>query len=130
MKTPMNVAIVDDEEEFHSIVKLNFRHELREDRVKLFNFLNGKEFLNFLEKEGEHIEIIILVSDINMPEMDGFTLCEIIRRDYPGIDIFMASAYDKEDYKERAKDIGVEDFLIKPVDFNKLKEIINKKLEE
>ena len=119
---PIHVAVVDDELEVHDLFRMKFRKDVKKGKMELVCFPGGKECLEFL-KTGQ-VEIIILLSDINMPEMDGYSLLQIIKKDFPQIHVFMASAYGSSDYIEKAEKLGAEKYFTKPVDFNLLREEI------
>jgi two-component system chemotaxis response regulator CheY len=73
----------------------------------------------------KHQEVVLILSDINMPGMSGIELLTHIREDFPTPPppvVMMITAYgDEENYKQ-AMDKGADDFLTKPLDFNLLKE--------
>jgi DNA-binding NtrC family response regulator len=69
-------------------------------------------------------EIILLVSDINMPGMSGLDLLTIVKARRPDLPVFMISAYGDADTVATALGRGADEFLTKPVDFPKLKENI------
>jgi CheY-like chemotaxis protein len=119
----MKILVVDDEQDIKTLFLQRFRREIREG---LFNFsfkYSGEEALEFL-KEHDHGAILIL-SDINMPGMSGLELLRRIRINSPKPPppvVMMITAYgDKENY-EQAMQLGADDFLNKPLDFNSLKE--------
>ena len=67
-------------------------------------------------------ELIVILSDINMPGMDGLTLLREIKTRWPGIPVMMLTAYGDEERRKRAFEYGASDFVTKPVDFDDLKE--------
>ena len=127
MPEVLNIAFVDDEEAMQTIVELRFKNEIKEGKVKIHYFLNGEECANYLRKESHKLSILLILSDINMPVMDGFTLLEIIKKNYPQIEVFMLSAYGTSEYFSKADQLGADDFFTKPVDFAKLKDKIFQK---
>ncbi len=129
MKT-LNIALVDDEKDFHEIFNIFLRPYISDDKVAVFNFLSAIDFLEYLETDSHQVRIIILLSDINMPDMDGISLCEIINEKYPHIETYIATAYGNDEYKSKAKEVGVKDFFTKPVNFKVIQELIEKKIEE
>jgi len=127
MEKIVNMALVDDEADVGVIYKTKLRKEIKSGALALFFFLSGQELLDFLAKNSSKIEIIILVSDIAMPNMDGLTLAERVKKEYPTIDLYISSAFDRDYYRERAQSLGVKGFLPKPVDFDLLKKLISEK---
>lgn len=83
---------------------------------------SGEEALVYLEKM-DH-EAILILSDINMPGMSGLTLLGKIKQMYrkPPPVVMMITAYGNAENQKAAKELGADDFLVKPIDFNTLKE--------
>jgi len=102
---------------------------LREETAKLFSHLfkktqtaeNGKEALDILEEE----DFDLLVSDINMPIMDGVTLCKEVHRTNPDQPIVITSAHDESKYLLELIDIGVDKFILKPLDMPKFLSVLS-----
>ena len=69
-------------------------------------------------------DIVLVLSDINMPGMTGLDLLKIIKSDYPELHVFMVTTYGDDENFNRAKSYGADEFITKPVDFNMLKEKI------
>ncbi len=66
-------------------------------------------------------ELIVILSDINMPSMDGLTLLGEVRKRFPDLPVMMITAYGDDERRRRADDLGASEFLTKPVDFDHLK---------
>ena len=118
----MKVLVVDDEQDMQTLFQQRFRKEIRDHKID-FAFANsGEEALAYL-KEHFH-EVVLILSDINMPGMSGFELLKRIKQNYrtPPPVVMMITAYgDAENYNQ-AISLGADDFLTKPIDFNQLKE--------
>lgn len=82
---------------------------------------NGQEALDLLAKNSD---FDLIISDINMPLMDGFELLKNSKEKYPDIPVIMASAYTDNERMNMAKELGAEDYLAKPINFPKLKEFL------
>ncbi|OUR98470.1 hypothetical protein A9Q84_03405 [Halobacteriovorax marinus] len=119
----LNIIAVDDEEDVAALYRVYFKKEVKKGIVKLTCVNSGEECLNFLSSEAGSDSHLILC-DINMPEMDGFQVLEQVRTKHSEIVVFMVSAYDSEEYLERATELGSKNYFTKPVDFIKLKEKI------
>jgi CheY-like chemotaxis protein len=65
--------------------------------------------------------LIVILSDINMPGMDGLQLLEAIKRRLPALPVMMVTAYEDDERRRRASDLGANEFITKPVDFHTLK---------
>ncbi|MFC0514201.1 response regulator [Mucilaginibacter angelicae] len=118
----MKILVVDDEADVQPLFLQRFRKEIKNGEVE-FNFaLSGEEALHFLEEH--HSQVILILSDINMPGMSGLELLRNIRHNYekPPPVVMMITAYgDDENYKQ-SMELGANDFLTKPLDFNNLKD--------
>jgi len=122
-KLTVQIMSVDDEEDIQEIYKYHFWEEEKKDEVRLFFSTSGKECLDFL-KSDTGANIILVLSDINMPGMNGLELLEKIRDNHPTVNVCMVSAYDTYDYVSMAEKKGALSFFSKPVDFDKLKGFI------
>jgi len=121
MSDVINIALVDDEVEVFKLFKMHFRKEIRSGIYNFYFFENGEECYEFLEKNKEEVEILLILSDVNMPIMDGLTLLNLVHIKYVDIKVFMITAYETEEMKEKASDLGAAGFLTKPLDFSELK---------
>ena len=66
-------------------------------------------------------ELIVMLSDINMPDMDGLALLREVKESRPDLPVIMVTAYGDEERRRRAKEFGAAFFITKPVDFDFLK---------
>ena len=118
----MKILVVDDEKDMETLFNQRFRKEIR-DHVMDFAFAySGEEALKYLNHH-EH-EIVLILSDINMPGMSGLELLQQIKRKYemPPPIVMMVTAYGDEENYNQAIRLGADDFLTKPLDFALLKE--------
>ncbi|AYQ30670.1 response regulator [Runella sp. SP2] len=118
----MKILVVDDEHDIKTLFEQRFRREIRSGELN-FNFAySGEEALAFL---GDHLsEVVLILSDINMPGMSGIELLKRIRSTHPSSPptIMMITAYNDEENYKQAKQFGADDFLNKPIDFTSLKQ--------
>jgi DNA-binding NtrC family response regulator len=128
-KFTIEIMSVDDEVDIQEIYNFHFEEEQKKNEVRLYYSSSGKECLNFLNTETGS-DIILVLSDINMPEMNGLELLDKIKSVHPNVHVCMVSAYDTYDYKNQAEQKGAASFFSKPVDFEKLKEFIFGELKE
>jgi len=121
----MKVLVVDDEQDIQTLFEQRFRKEIREKRVEFFFAFSGEEALVCMSRM-EH-EAVLILSDINMPGMNGFQLLEQLKKKYlkPPPVVMMITAYGDSENLRIAKELGADDFLTKPVDFNVLKQKLN-----
>ena len=121
-KLLMKILVVDDERDVQVLFEQRFRKEIKNREVELMFAFSGEDALVFMQKH-EH-EAVLILSDINMPGMSGLELLRHIKKKYekPPPIVMMITAYgDDQNYKQ-AMELGANDFLTKPVDFNVLKE--------
>ena len=117
----VRVLVVDDEPDVETLFRQQFRREVRDGRYTLDFALSGTAALDKLDGHtGE--QIILLVSDINMPGMSGLDLLPAIKKRRPDLPVFMISAYGDPDTVAIAISRGANKFLTKPVDFLTLKQ--------
>lgn len=119
----LRILVVDDEEDVELLFRQRFRKEVNEGKVNLHFASSGNSALKVLEDVSNQ-DIIIILSDINMPGMTGLELLEKIKSAYPSKKVMMISAYGNEQYMTEAQKKGADDFFTKPVDFKLLKEKI------
>jgi len=119
----MHVMVVDDEADIRLLFQQRFRRELRARRIALHFALSGEAALAYLEQQ-DSVSIVLLLSDINMPGMNGLELLQRIKARYGHIKVFMITAYNDEDNYRTAMRYGADDYLTKPLDFDALKQKI------
>lgn len=122
---PTKVLIVDDEPDVEVLMKQRFRRQLRENKFAFFFAHNGIEALDMLSKDPE---IRLVISDINMPEMDGLTLLKNINTKYPLVIPIIVSAYGDMNNIRAAMNLGAFDFVTKPINFEDLNVTVEKTL--
>lgn len=119
----IRLMIVDDEKDSLLLYKLMFRNEIQKGLVELFCYDSSEKALQAYKNEfSEPIDLIL--SDINMPNMDGFEFLKEIKKINNQQFIYMVSAYGDEMHINEAKSLGASDYISKPVNFPHLKELI------
>ena len=122
------IMVVDDEPDLESLIRQRFRRQIRDGQWDFIFAANGLEALSRLL---EHPDINIILSDINMPEMDGLTLlAKLNELKNPALKTVIVSAYGDMDNIRTAMNRGAFDFVTKPVDFNDLETTIKKTIHE
>ena len=119
----VKILVADDEADLEILIKQKFRKHIREQKYEFFFALNGREAF---EKLNEHADISVVLSDINMPEMDGLTLLGKITESNPLTKAVMVSAYGDMENIRTAMNRGAFDFVCKPIDFEDLEVTIEK----
>jgi CheY-like chemotaxis protein len=115
-----SILIVDDEPDIAELFRQRFRREVRQGQYVLHFADSGEDALRRLAEIRP--ELIVILSDINMPGMDGLELLREVRRLRPELPVLMVTAYGDDERKRRADELGAADFLTKPVDFDRLKQ--------
>jgi CheY-like chemotaxis protein len=115
-----SILIVDDEPDVADLFRQRFRREVRQGRYVLHFATSGEEGLRRVAEIGR--ELIVILSDINMPGMDGLTLLRKIKQRRPELPVVMVTAYGDDERMRTAEQFGAAAFLPKPVDFDRLKE--------
>jgi len=117
----VSILIIDDEPDVAELFRQRFRRETREGAYVLHFAFSAGEALDRLAGEIEP-ELIVILSDINMPGMDGMALLREIKVRRPELPVMMVTAYGDEERRRRAAELGAADFLTKPVDFEFLRQ--------
>lgn len=119
----MKILVVDDETDVKDLFLQKFRKEIKSGLITTLFAFSGDEALEILAHEVP-MDIILILSDINMPGMSGFELLKRVKERFPHLKVLMVSAYGDADNMNRATDIGADGFVSKPVDFELLKQTI------
>ena len=116
-----NLVAVDDEKDVKVLFDHFFYDEVKSGKVNLVFETSAADCLNTLKDlEGD----TIVLSDINMPEMNGIELLKEISKKFPNIKVLLVSAYEQERYFDEMQKWGAEGYISKPVDFLALKDKI------
>jgi two-component system, chemotaxis family, chemotaxis protein CheY len=116
----MKVMVVDDEADVRLLFEQSFRRELRSGQIAFYFALSAEEALSLLEQLVEDVSLIL--SDINMPGMNGLDLLKAIKAKHQHLRVYMITAYGNAEYHQRALAYGCDDYFTKPLDFGLLKE--------
>ena len=118
----MQILVVDDETDVRDLFLQRFRREIRNGEMSFSFAFSGEEALTYLR--AHHSEVLIILSDINMPGMSGLDLLGHVKEEFemPPTTMMMITAYGDNASYQQAMSLGANDFLTKPVDFAVLKE--------
>jgi adenylate cyclase len=117
------ILVADDEVDLEMLIKQKFRRQIRESKYEFIFALNGNEALSKME---QHSDVEVVLTDINMPEMDGLTLLSKLNEVSPLVKTVMVSAYGDMENIRTAMNRGAFDFVCKPVNFQDLELTIEK----
>ncbi len=119
------ILVVDDEEDLEMLFRQKYRQKIRAGEYEMLFALNGQLAMDTLN---DHPDVDLILSDINMPVMDGLTLLSNTKEKNPLVKTVMISAYGDMENIRKAMNLGAFDFVTKPVDFQDLEITIEKTL--
>jgi len=120
------ILVADDEADLEVLIRQKFRKQIRESQYEFLFALNGIEAIKRLV---DNPDVDMLLTDINMPEMDGLTLLQKIQEINPILKSVIVSAYGDMENIRTAMNRGAFDFITKPVNFEDLEITMKKTLE-
>ncbi|MXZ92877.1 MAG: response regulator [Chloroflexi bacterium] len=123
----ITVLVVDDEADVETLIRQRMRRDIRAGRYDFRFARSGKEALELLEQESGSVHLIL--TDLNMPEMDGFALLDALSGLDPLIPSVVVSAYEDGERMSRAAALGAEGYVVKPVDFKELRGMLEARLD-
>jgi diguanylate cyclase (GGDEF)-like protein len=127
MPTP-KILVVDDEIELERLIKQRFRRQIRSKQFEFIFARNGREALDKLQQSEDAALFGVVLTDLNMPEMDGFILLGVLPEIDETLKAVVVSAYSDLKNIRAAMNRGAFDFLTKPIDFEDLEITLNKTL--
>jgi CheY-like chemotaxis protein len=117
----VSILVVDDEPDVAEMFRQRFRREAR-NGTYVMHFANSGDAALQLLDEAIEPDLLAILSDINMPGMDGLQLLGEIKQRFPDLPVMMVTAYGDNGRRRRASELGAAEFITKPVDFDHLKE--------
>ena len=114
----LKVLVVDDEPDVEVMLRQRMRREARSGR---YEFVFARSGVHALEVLAEHPDVRLVITDLNMPEMDGLTLLDCLTEAWPGVPSLVVSAYGDPGRMSAARERGSSGFVVKPVDFTELR---------
>lgn len=119
----IKILVVDDETDVEPLFVQKFRKDIREQELQFHFAFSGEDALKFMYTL-EPFDLVLVLSDINMPGMTGLELLRQTKEKFPQLRVMMITAYGDHSNYEKAMSFGADEFLTKPIDFNLLKEKI------
>ena len=117
----VSILVVDDEADVAELFRQQFRREVRQGQYVIHFAQSAEEALGKLA-DGIRPELIVILSDINMPGMDGLGLLRRIKEQRADLPVIMVTAYGDDERRQTARKYGAAEFVTKPVDFDLLKQ--------
>ena len=116
----MKVMVVDDEKDIELLFRQYFRKEIQQKEIEFIFSFSGEDALKLLRTMKQPPESMFILSDINMPGMNGLELLQYVKKDFPAIKVSMITA-NSDQYYDAAMKYGAEHYFTKPLDFNAIK---------
>jgi len=124
----MIIMVVDDEPDVQLLFQQRFRKEIRSGKISFHFEFSGEDALKYLNTNGV-TDLVLILSDINMPGMNGLELLKHIKDNFPELVVYMITAYGDDNNHQKAQQYGCDDYLTKPLDFTTLKNKIAEELD-
>ena len=121
------ILVADDETDLEVLIKQKFRQKIREQQYEFIFAVNGNDALDKIQ---QHPDVDIVLSDINMPGMDGLTLLSRLSESSPLIKSVIVSAYGDMENIRTAMNRGAFDFITKPINFEDLSVTMEKTIRQ
>ena len=122
------ILVVDDEPDVEVLFRQHFRRDLRADRFIMEFAQSGPAALQRIS-DAAGVSLILILSDINMPGMNGLELLPKVKALRPDVPVIMITAYGDAETKRKALENGAEALLTKPIDFVTLRNEIDLRVE-
>src|SRR5262245_940467 len=116
----MKVMVVDDEPDVELLFRQRFRSEIRAGSLHLHFAHSGEDALAQLKEPGT-ADVVLILSDINMPGIHGLELLRRLKAQSPELKVCMITAYDDSEKYETAMRYGADGYVTKPIDFERLR---------
>jgi len=120
------ILVVDDEPDLESLIKQRFRKKIRENE---YEFVFAHDGVHALEQLKKHSDVEVVLSDINMPKMDGLTLLTKLNEKHHMLKSVIVSAYGDMENIRIAMNRGAFDFITKPINFEDLEVTMEKTIK-
>ena len=117
----MKILVVDDETAMKSLFNQWFDEEIKEGFFDFKFAFSAEEAIELLTVS-EYADVVLILSDINMPGMNGIELLKLIKEQYPHVIVMIVTAYGDEYNYQMAMKYGADEFIQKPLDLDNLKD--------
>lgn len=116
----LKILIVDDESDVELMFRQQFRKQIKSGEVELHFAFSAPDAIDYMSNLSP-FDLVMLLSDINMPGMTGLQLLEEVKKVHPSLRVVMITAYGNPHYINESERLGADGYLTKPVDFMELK---------
>ncbi len=118
------ILVVDDEQDVQSLFQQRFRREVRRGDIDLVFSLSAENALDQLSRADPVTLPSVVLSDINMPGMDGLEFLRVLKADFADLKVIMVTAYHDDQTYRMAMDYGADGYINKPIQFDSLKQTL------
>jgi two-component system chemotaxis response regulator CheY len=123
MKMPKGrILVIDDEEDVREVLRLH----LESEGFNVLEAENGEEGIKTLRSGDNMINVGLILCDIRMPKVNGVECVDFLKREAPGIPVVMVTGYPDTEMATSFLKKGVKDYLVKPVEKEKLLSVVDK----
>lgn len=122
----VKIMVVDDEADLELLIQHKFKQKIREN---IYSFVYARNGLEALDKLKKNPDIRVMITDINMPQMDGLTLLAMLKQMNAKVSAIVISAYGDMDNIRKAMNCGASDFLTKPINFKDLENSLERTIQ-
>ena len=116
------ILVIDDEEDVREVLKLH----LESAGYNVLEAENGEDGINILRSEDNMINVGLVLCDIRMPKVNGVECVDFLRKEAPGIPVVIVTGYPDTEMATAFLKKGVKDYLVKPVEKEKLLSVVGK----
>ena len=116
------ILVIDDEEDVREVLKLH----LEGAGYNVLEAENGEDGINILQSEDNMINVGLVLCDIRMPKVNGVECVDFLRKEAPGIPVVIVTGYPDTEMATAFLKKGVKDYLVKPVEKEKLLSVVDK----
>ncbi len=115
------ILVVDDEAEVREVIKLQLEHK---KGLHVLEAVDGQDAIDILKSGDNMVNVGVILCDIRMPRVNGVECIQFIREQAPGIPIVVVTGYPDAELATDLLDKGVKDYLVKPVEREKLLAVV------
>ncbi|MEE8206414.1 MAG: response regulator [Nitrospinaceae bacterium] len=118
------IMVVDDENDVRDVIRL----QLEQRGLNVLEAVDGQNAIDILKSGDNLVNVGLILCDIRMPKVNGVECIDFLRRQAPGIPIVVITGYPDTELATRLMKRGVKDYLVKPVEKEKLMAVVDEQI--